>query len=112
MKMIIIAGLWIMLQEALKQAPIVLKSSPTTRWDDCGIITSTVCLVHCMAMPICLTFIPTSLFPLLGHNDCTHLVLVAWVILFCCLGILPRLLRNPNRKIVLLMTLGLSLVIG
>ena len=112
MKIVIIAKPCIMLQEAVKQAPIDLKSSPVSRWDDFGIITSAVCLVHCIAMPLCLSFIPASIAPLLGHNDCTHLVLAVWVILFCCLGILPRLSRNPNRKVALLMTFGLSLVIG
>ncbi|MBS2009934.1 MAG: MerC domain-containing protein [Cyanobacteria bacterium SZAS TMP-1] len=83
-----------------------------SRWDNFGIFTSTLCLVHCLITPICLTFLPNSLARLVGHSDCTHLVLAVWVVLFCCLGIVPRLLRKPNRAVTLLMCLGLSLVMG
>lgn len=99
------------------QEILLRPSKPTpqryhAQWDNFGMFTSALCLVHCLITPICLAFFPNSLAKLIGHSDCTHLVLAVWVVLFCCLGIVPRLLRQPNRTVTLLMSLGLVLVIG
>lgn len=111
-KSLSLSKLQFVIHEVVKHSQAIHSNNSSNRWDDFGMLTSALCLVHCMVMPLCFTLIPASLAPFVGHNDCTHYVLAVWVILFCGLGILPRLLRKPDRKVAFLMGSGLSLVIG
>lgn len=78
--------------------------------DALGIVASVICLVHCLVLPVVIVFAPA-----LGaeglHEDSTHYFLAAFVTMFCLLGIVPGYLRHSNRKVLLTMISGLSLVL-
>lgn len=78
--------------------------------DTLGIVASSICLVHCLAMPLVLLALPSMTAQVL-QSDCTHVVLAGAVTAFCLLAIVPGYLRHSNKSVLGLMLAGLSLVL-
>ena len=78
--------------------------------DTLGIAASTLCMIHCVALPFLIAFLP-GIFGTFVHSDWTHVILAFFVASFCLLGILPGFLRHSERSVLLLMVVGLSLVL-
>lgn len=77
--------------------------------DVMGLLTAVICLVHCLAIPILLSFLPT--LPLLDReHDVTHYILIGWVISFCTFSILPNYRKQRKKSIIIVMLLGLIAV--
>jgi hypothetical protein len=78
--------------------------------DSLGIFASTLCLIHCLALPLLLLAMPAIGGRWL-HSDCTHYVLAFFVTAFCLLGIVPGYLRHSQKLVLFMMAGGLSLVL-
>lgn len=78
--------------------------------DTLGIIASTICMVHCLALPVVLVAMPTVTARLM-ESDYTHFVLAGAVTAFCLLAIVPGYLRHNHKTVLGLMIAGLSLVL-
>lgn len=87
--------------------------SPSRVLDLLGILAAAVCLIHCLALPVVMTFLPTLIHAHHGHehNDPTHMILAGWVLLFCLTAIVPGFVKHGYRRILLLMLIGLSAVL-
>ncbi len=78
--------------------------------DALGIVASSVCLVHCLALPLVLLCIPTFASGLL-RDDRTHYVLAFFVTAFCLSAVVPGFLCHKKLPVLLVMSAGLSLVL-
>ena len=78
--------------------------------DMLGIAASSICLVHCLAMPFVITFLPLMGLQFLD-GKLTHNILAAFVFSFALFGILPGYLKHHERPILIGMLLGLTLVL-
>jgi hypothetical protein len=78
--------------------------------DTLGIFASIACLIHCLALPA-LLFLAPAFSRFAVHDDRTHVFLAAFVVSFCLLGILPGYLRHAQKKVLMMMLGGLSLVL-
>lgn len=78
--------------------------------DTLGICASTLCLIHCLAVPLAIALLP-ALAGKFVHDDRTHYFLAFFVAAFCILGVLPGYLRHSRLNVLLLMIVGLSLVL-
>ena len=78
--------------------------------DTLGIVASTICLIHCAAMPFLITVLPLiGLEFLQGHT--AHRVLAFFVVAFACLAIIPGYVNHRNAPILMAMLLGVSIVL-
>jgi hypothetical protein len=78
--------------------------------DTLGIAASSLCLVHCLAMPVVVGVLPfVGLQVLEGHQ--AHVMLAAFVLCFALLAIVPGYLRHRRKDILGMMLIGLSLVL-
>jgi cation transport ATPase len=78
--------------------------------DTLGIAASSLCVVHCLAMPLVIGVLPLlGLQFLEGHN--AHVVLAAFVLSFALLAIVPGYLRHRRKDILGMMLIGLSFVL-
>ena len=84
---------------------------PTRVLDLLGILAAFVCLIHCLALPVVMTFLPTLIHHH-SHDDSTHVILAGWVLLFCLTAIVPGFVKHGYRRILLLMVIGLSAGFG
>ncbi|MCA9813515.1 MAG: MerC domain-containing protein [Candidatus Obscuribacterales bacterium] len=84
---------------------------PTRVLDLLGILAAVVCLIHCLALPVVMTFLPTLIHHH-THDDFTHVILAGWVLLFCLTAIVPGFVKHGYRRILLLMVIGLSAVLA
>jgi hypothetical protein len=78
--------------------------------DTLGIVASSLCVVHCLAMPVLLLALPSMTAQML-ESDYTHVVLAGAVTAFCILAIVPGYMRHSNKSVLALMLAGLSLVL-
>jgi uncharacterized membrane protein (UPF0136 family) len=78
--------------------------------DTLGIVASSICLVHCLAMPFLLLAIPTVTAKMVA-SDYTHFVLAGAVTAFCLLAIVPGYMRHNSKSVLALMIIGLTLVL-
>lgn len=77
--------------------------------DNLGMIASAICLVHCMAMPFVIAFLPfLGLQFLEGHESHVWLAGIIWV--FALLAIVPGYLKHRKSSILFGMALGLAFV--
>jgi len=80
--------------------------------DTLGMAASTICLIHCMIMPLIM-----SSLPLLGlkwhclNTDTAHRILAFFVIAFALSAIVPGYLKHRHSNILASMIAGLSLVL-
>lgn len=78
--------------------------------DTLGIAASSLCLVHCLAMPLVITALPLlGLQFLEGHA--AHVLLAAFVLSFALLAIVPGYLKHRRKDILGMMLIGLALVL-
>src|ERR1700728_4260667 len=79
--------------------------------DALGIFASSLCLVHCLAMPLIIGFLPILGWGFLeGHR--AHVILAFFVLTFALTALVPGYLRHRRRDILLMMLVGLSLVLS
>lgn len=78
--------------------------------DSLGILASLICLVHCLALPAVVLMLP-ALGGQFIHDDRTHFVLAFAVTAFCLFAVVPGYLRHSNKRVLLAMAGGLSLVL-
>jgi len=84
-------------------------SSAIVSLDTLGITASTICIIHCMAMPFVI-----GMLPLLGwqflEGKTAHHVLAAFVITFALTAVVPGYFKHKRREVLAAMLLGLSCV--
>jgi hypothetical protein len=78
--------------------------------DSLGIFASTLCLIHCLAMPLVVASLPVlGLQFLEGHG--AHQVLAGFVVSFGLLAILPGYLKHRKPLVLAGLVVGLALVL-
>ena len=77
--------------------------------DNLGIIASAVCLVHCLAFPFLIAFLPVLGLQFLDTHE-SHLILGGLIWLFALFAIVPGYLKHKKLPILLGTIAGLSLV--
>lgn len=79
-------------------------------FDTLGIVASSLCLVHCLAMPVLI-----SVLPIVGSRfleaDWTHKALASFVVSFALLAVVPGYLKHKKRSVLLGLITGLSFVL-
>ncbi len=89
-------------------------TSPTDRRlfsaDVLGIVVSTLCLIHCLLLPVLALALP-SLGVHFLHDDSTHYFLAFFVATFCIVAVVPGYLRHNNKRVLTIMLSGLGLVL-
>ena len=79
-------------------------------FDMLGIAASTICLVHCLAMPFVITFLPLLGWQFL-EGKLAHQILAAFVFSFAIFGIVPGYLKHRKPSVLIGMIFGLGLVV-
>jgi hypothetical protein len=78
--------------------------------DALGIFASTLCLIHCLAMPLLVAFLPVlGLQFLEGHA--AHQILAGFVVAFGLLAILPGYMKHRKPAVLAGLIIGLFLVL-
>jgi len=77
--------------------------------DTLGITASTLCIIHCMAMPFIITMLPFLGWQFL-EGKMAHHVLAAFVITFALTAVVPGYFKHKRRDVLASMLLGLGLV--
>jgi hypothetical protein len=78
--------------------------------DTLGIAASSLCLVHCLAMPLVVGILPlVGLKFLEGHP--AHVTLAFFVLTFALLAIVPGYLKHRRGDILAMMLVGVGLVL-
>lgn len=78
--------------------------------DTLGIAASSLCLVHCLAMPLVVGILPlVGLKFLEGHQ--AHVMLAFFVLSFALLAIVPGYFRHKRADILAMMLVGVGLVL-
>src|SRR5262249_12391068 len=78
--------------------------------DYLGIFASTLCLIHCLAMPFIIAFLPFLGWQFL-EGPAAHRVLASFVITFAIFAIVPGYLKHRRKDILMCMILGLGSVL-
>jgi hypothetical protein len=78
--------------------------------DTLGVAASSLCLVHCLLMPLVILMLP-ALSASIVHNEATHYLLAVFVTIFCLTAVVPGYLRHSRKEVLFLMLVGLSLVL-
>lgn len=78
--------------------------------DALGMFASALCLVHCLVLPFVFMLLPT-LGSHFVHDDRTHYCLAFFVTAFCLTAVVPGYLRHSNKRVLISMAIGLSLVL-
>lgn len=87
----------------------VTKHQPTVSLDALGVAASSLCMVHCLVLPVALLFVPQ--LALTGAEDITHYLLAFCVTAFCLSAIIPGFLKHGSKEVLALMLSGLSIVL-
>ncbi|HEY9784932.1 MAG TPA: MerC domain-containing protein [Candidatus Obscuribacterales bacterium] len=77
--------------------------------DNLGILASTLCLIHCLAMPFLIAALPFLGWQFL-EGETAHRVLATLIFAFAIFAIVPGYLKHRRRDILISMLLGLSAV--
>jgi len=85
--------------------------SPTsiTSFDILGIAASTICLIHCLAMPFVIGLLPLMGWQFLS-GKLAHQILAGFVFTFALFAIVPGYLRHRKNLVLIGMLSGLTLV--
>jgi hypothetical protein len=86
---------------------MISKSRLSNFSDSFGILTSTVCLIHCLGLPLVVLILPALN---LSHDESTHLFLALWVVLFALFALCAAV-KKENWRVVYLILTGLSAVL-
>jgi hypothetical protein len=78
--------------------------------DTLGVCASSLCMVHCMAMPFVISFLPAFSERYFSH-DMVHQVLAFFVVFFCLSAVIPGYLKHRNQSVFALMLGGLVIVL-
>jgi hypothetical protein len=78
--------------------------------DTLGIAASTLCVVHCLALPLVALALP-ALASRLGNDHITHAVLALFVVAFCFFAIVPGYRRHKHGAVLAGMLTGVGLVL-
>ena len=85
-------------------------------WDKMGVLTSAVCIVHCIALPMILVFLPTLVLTS-GHGNHTiweeifHFLILFAIIFFAAIAFYRGYKRHNDIRPIRYLVAGLSLVI-
>jgi hypothetical protein len=96
--------------DAQVQAVSLTTDQSIRYFDMLGIAASSICLVHCLAMPFVITFLPLLGWQFL-EGKLAHQILAAFVFSFALFGIVPGYLKHHKRTILVGMLIGLGLVL-
>ncbi len=77
--------------------------------DMAGMTASTLCLIHCLAMPVIIALIPTFAAQLF-ESEWFHVVLAFAVLAFCLLAFIPGYSRHHDKRLIWIGVVGLSFV--
>lgn len=77
--------------------------------DMAGVLASTLCMVHCLALPILVLLLPVLAKPLMEH-DIVHIGLAGFVLAFCLMAFVPGYIRHRDLRLLYIGALGISLV--
>lgn len=77
--------------------------------DLAGVFASSLCMVHCLVMPIILALLPVLARPLMEH-DSLHIGLAGFVLFFCICAYLPGYMKHKDRRLLYVGAAGLALV--
>lgn len=77
--------------------------------DMAGVFASTLCMIHCLLLPILVALLPFIARPLIQH-DWLHVGLAGFVLVFCLMAYVPGYLRHNDKKLLYVGACGLSLV--
>jgi hypothetical protein len=77
--------------------------------DMAGMTASTLCLIHCLAMPVVIALIPAFAAQLF-ESDWFHIVLAFMVLVFCLLAFIPGYTRHHDKRLIWIGIVGLSFV--
>jgi len=78
--------------------------------DTLGITASTICIIHCVAMPFVITMLPFLGWQFL-EGKMAHHVLAAFVITFALTAVVPGYFKHKRKDVLASMLLGLGLVL-
>jgi len=78
--------------------------------DTLGIAASSLCLVHCLAMPFLIAALPFLGLQFLEGNF-AHRLLAGFVIAFALFAVLPGYLKHRHKAVLAAMCIGLGLVL-
>lgn len=78
-------------------------------WDHAGVAVSTACMVHCIALPVLLVFLP-GLTVLVPSAESVHVALIAVLVVVAAAAFVPGYRRHRRRAVLGLAGLGLALV--
>ncbi len=78
--------------------------------DNLGIAASSLCLVHCLAMPFVIAFLPLLGWQFLEGRP-AHRILAFFVFSFAIFAVVPGYLKHKKTSVLISMLLGLSLVL-
>jgi len=78
--------------------------------DTLGITASTICIIHCMAMPFVITMLPFLGWQFLEGKTAHH-ILAAFVITFALTAVVPGYLKHKRPEVLASMLVGLGLVL-
>lgn len=88
-----------------------IKTSPFLRAIDVlGVTASSLCMVHCLAMPFVLGLLPLIGAQYLASPE-AHRILASFVVSFCLTAVVPGYVRHGNKLVLSCMLVGLSLVL-
>lgn len=74
-----------------------------------GVFASTLCMVHCLLLPIVIALLPVVAQPLMEH-DVFHVGLAGFVLFFCLLAYLPGYMQHKDKRLLYVGAAGLTLV--
>lgn len=79
--------------------------------DNLGIFASTLCLIHCMAMPFLIAFLPFLGLQFL-EGELAHRIIALFVFGFAIFAIGPGYMQHRRKQVLVATIFGLSLVAG
>ncbi len=79
-------------------------------FDMLGIAASSICLVHCLAMPFVISFLPLLGWQFL-EGKTAHQILAGFVFCFAIFGIVPGYLKYRHNSVLAGMVMGLTMVL-
>ena len=84
--------------------------APTYRWDMLGITLSTLCLIHCIALPFFLALLPFGLE--YGENESIHQLLSVLALPVGGLALIPGFLKHGKLSVLVIGFVGLGMLLA
>lgn len=98
-------------QESMAHQEHHKKVQTTLLLDNLGIAASTLCLIHCMAMPFLIALLPFMGLQFL-EGEVAHRVIALFVFAFAIFAIGPGYMQHRKKQVLIATIFGLSLVAG